>query len=91
MACRVGTRKVGGRCVKASTYEVVVGNIGTVYKGKAKRLALKDYTNYIGQSQSGGGKAAGEPVTLLADDDIIKEYLPQGRTYQEEVEAEYGL
>ena len=56
-------------------YEVIVGNIGTVYDGGSRRLADKNYAEYVQQSKSDYGRAAGESVTLMKDDDIAKEYV----------------
>lgn len=51
-------------------YEVVVGNIGTVHTG----LANKWCGEYKRQSDSGVGRAAGEPVTLFVDGEIKWEH-----------------
>jgi hypothetical protein len=91
MKCKAGTHKVGGRCVKSSTYEVVVGNIGTVYKGASKKQAWKDYEDYIKQSKSERGRASGEDVTILLDGEIFRTNTGKIPTYQEAEESEYGL
>ncbi len=54
-----------------SIYTVLVGNIGTVYDGPLLKQALEDYGEYKRQSISNYGRAAGEPVTLLKDGEII--------------------
>jgi len=50
-----------------SHYEVLVGNIGTVYSGPLFKQALQDYGEYKRQSMGGYGRASGEPVTLVKD------------------------
>lgn len=58
------------------TYEVIVGNIGTLnYTNKG--LAKLDYNIYVKESKSGKGNAANEPVTLMKDGEIIQEYIPE--------------
>lgn len=59
------------------TYEVIVGNIGTVYRGSDSHLAYIEYEEAVGASQSGYGRAAGEPVTLFEDGEVIKEHAPE--------------
>lgn len=61
-------------------YEVVVGNVGTVYRGRSIKKALKTFTDYVEASKSGApdghaGRASGEDVTLFRDDDIYKEHV----------------
>ena len=55
-------------------YEVVVGNIGTVYFGDDVDMAKGDFKFYVEESQHGTGKAAGESVTLLDDYEVVKKY-----------------
>jgi hypothetical protein len=55
-------------------YEVVVGNIGTVHHGNDRRTAEHVFAEYVSQSKAGYGRASGEPVTLLGDGEILKEY-----------------
>jgi len=45
-------------------YQVIVGNIGTVYDGNWAIMAKKVYKEYYEQSKDGYGRAAGESVTL---------------------------
>jgi hypothetical protein len=56
-------------------YEVIVGNIGTVYKGPSVVEARKMFDYYIEQSRGGYGRAAGESVTLLLNGEIRREYV----------------
>ena len=60
-----------------ANYEVIVGNIGKVYEGGFYQSALDEFKVYEGRSIAGDGKAAGEPVTLLKDGEIMREYAPQ--------------
>ncbi len=55
-------------------YEVVVGNIGSVYSGNDLEEATKHYAEYVGQSRLGYGRAANEGVTLLANGEIKREH-----------------
>ena len=54
-------------------YEVMVGNIGSVYKGTSLAQATDAYMEYEGQSRIGYGRAAYEPVTLFCDGEIVQE------------------
>ena len=54
-------------------YEVIVGNIGTVYRGENEELAENYYLDYIELAGSGVGRASGEPVTFFVDGEIKKE------------------
>jgi hypothetical protein len=62
-----------------SEYVVNVGNIGNV-ECKNKKEALEVFKDYVEQSKSGRGRAAGESVYVLEDGEPIKEYIG---TYQE--------
>ena len=55
-------------------YEVVVGNLGTVYAGPSQHFAMTAYRHYVGESMAHYGRAADEPVTLLADNEIVLEH-----------------
>ena len=59
-----------------SRYEVIVGNVGTVYDGPRRHEAMTQYAQYVSRSQAGDGRAADEPVTLLKDGEIIREHTP---------------
>jgi len=63
-----------------SWYQVVVGNIGTVYSGHSKSKAEKCFTEYIELSRLNYGSASAENVTLFIDNDIDQEY--DGSAYQ---------
>ena len=55
-------------------YQVIIGNIGTVYDGGQLRLALIAYGGYKRQSQSGVGRAGDESVVLMDNDEIKYHY-----------------
>jgi hypothetical protein len=57
-------------------YDVVVGNIGTVFSGANKREALLVYSSYLKDSKSGTGNAGHEDVTLFANSEPIREHQP---------------
>lgn len=57
-------------------YEVVVGNIGTVYSGHSKAKATLEYNGYVRDSKFGPGRASGESVTLFIDGEIGRDYQP---------------
>ena len=61
-----------------SNYQVIVGNIGTVHEGNNPATARGVYDEYKQQSQSGYGRAAGEPVTMFKDGEPHVEYSPPG-------------
>jgi hypothetical protein len=57
-----------------SNYEVVVGNIGTVYTGANKAVAQRCFKGYAGRSRLGVGRGAHENVTLFQNGEIVKEH-----------------
>lgn len=62
------TRKaVERRYAEKHDYEVVVGNIGSVYEGTDRLTALKTFRSYRQDSRKGYGRASGEEVTLFMD------------------------
>jgi hypothetical protein len=56
------------------TYEVIVGNIGTVYRGGSRLFALRRFNEYRRQSTTGRGRAGGEPITMFTDGEISAEH-----------------
>lgn len=60
--------------VLARRYEVIVGNVGRVYDGNDKEVAMHVYQEYVEISKAGVGRAGGEPVTLTLDGEIIHEH-----------------
>lgn len=64
-------------------YEVVVGNVGTVYRGADEKVANVAFDTYVDLSKSGHGRAAGEEVSFFEDGDLVKEFettLPHEHT-----------
>ena len=59
----------------ANVYEVIVGNIGTVYSGPNGFEAHTKFQVYAGQSKTGYGRASGEDVTIMRNGEPIKEYF----------------
>lgn len=57
-------------------YEVIVGNIGSVYSGGSHDYAMKHFRRYKDLSKSNEGRAAGEDVNLVIDGEIAEAYLP---------------
>lgn len=58
-------------------YEVIVGNIGTVYRGDDESEARRLFDVYVEQSRSGFGRAGGESVTVFQDGEIVLEHEGQ--------------
>ncbi len=56
-------------------YQVIVGNIGTVCDTDNRQEAYRDYNTYCGQSVIGVGRAAGETVTLILDNEPLIEHV----------------
>jgi hypothetical protein len=54
-------------------YDVIVGNVGTVYRGNSEKDARAIFRDYVGAAQTDRGRASGEAVTLMRDGDIIEE------------------
>lgn len=66
----------------SQSYEVVVGNIGTVLSTNDYEDARTCASVYIGQSKEQIGRASNESVTILrvtnGDVEIYYEYVPAG-------------
>lgn len=54
-----------------NTFEVVVGNVGTVYRGDDFGEAVGTYSEYRELSQIGYGSVSGESVALFEGGDIL--------------------
>jgi len=52
-------------------WEVIVSNVGCVYKGKDSDEASAIFEEYVAQSKTGLGRAGGESVALIEDGFII--------------------
>lgn len=55
-------------------FQVIVNNLGTVYDGASSVDANKIYKAYIQASKEPHGRASGESVIMLKDDEIMREY-----------------
>jgi hypothetical protein len=58
-----------------NTYQVIVGNIGTVYDGGDLKEAHKAFDEYEAQSENGYGRASGESVALFDGEEILREHF----------------
>jgi hypothetical protein len=56
-------------------YEVVCGNVGSVYAGHNKAQAIKAFNTYVESSKAECGRAGGEDVTLFQNGEIAREYI----------------
>jgi hypothetical protein len=59
-----------------ATYEVIVGNIGTVHSGNDQGVARTHYDEYVRQSLSGVGRAGNENVVMMVDGEPAEEFNP---------------
>ena len=55
-------------------YEVIVGNIGSVYAGLVRNEANRIFTLYVKQSRGKYGMAACEDVVLMRNGEPIRSY-----------------
>lgn len=55
-------------------FEVVAGNVGTVYLGSNGVIAHHVFDDYVAISDSGIGRAGGGPVTLFQRGEPIREH-----------------
>ena len=59
-----------------SQYEVIVGNIGSVYCGPSRKIAEREFAEYVEISKTGNShRASGEDVTMLCDGEIEDEFI----------------
>lgn len=70
----------------ANRYQVICGNIGTVYDGNDMIAANRDYGEYKRQSISGRGRAGGETVTLFDNDEIWREHIGEQDIAEQDTE-----
>jgi hypothetical protein len=69
-----------------ATYEVIVGNVGTVYHGESEADANKTFDEYSEiVKNSENWWSHGEPVTLIEDNEIVREVVPPGPEHGEPV------
>lgn len=65
-------------------FEVIVGNVGTVYHGDDIEKARTIAATYIELSRGDSGRAAGESVTTLRDGAVIAEYIGRNTLGQDD-------
>jgi hypothetical protein len=64
-------------------YQVVCGNIGTVYQGNNQDEALKTYYEYVGLSNRYYNMATGEDVVIFREDgSILFEHAGSNRRHE---------
>lgn len=56
-------------------FEVVVGNIGTVYTGHNRKQAIASYNTYVEKSVLNESRCGGESVYLLTNGEIEREHI----------------
>jgi len=56
-------------------YEVIVGNIGTVFRGTSRKQANKEFVAYRRLSLTTGFRGSGESVTLMHGETILREHF----------------
>ena len=64
-------------------WEVIVGNIGSVYAGNDEGNARRKFDSYVKDSVNDYGRAAGENVTLMRDNEIVSEHIGTIATKEE--------
>jgi hypothetical protein len=64
-----------------SKFQVIVGNIGTVYDGNNFTVASTTFNQYVKASKAQDGRASGESVVLMHNNKIRKEH--EGAANQE--------
>jgi hypothetical protein len=57
-------------------FQVIVGNVGTVYDGDNFMESRVTAKRYVEMSKAGEGRCADESVTLMEDGEIIAEHEP---------------
>ncbi len=72
-------------------YEIIVGNIGSVYRGADIKKARRTFNEYKRQSKSGFGRAGHETVTFLENDEPVKEFVCKCKDCQTLDERMYTL
>ena len=64
-------------------YEVIVGNIGTVYLGSSLMEANAAWGEYKRQAKANYGRAAGESVAFFENGELTREFIGSVDTEQE--------
>jgi hypothetical protein len=57
-------------------YLVIAGSIGTVHTGPSRERAEKEFVSYVRDSRRGYGRIANEPVFLMKNGELLREYDP---------------
>lgn len=70
-----------------TTYSVIVGNLGNVHEGFNARNARKAFASYVSDSKANYGRAAGENVTLMREDEPVKEYYSPAQEMREDLDG----
>lgn len=55
-------------------YQIIVGNIGTVYDGDSRIEAIQAYSEYRNQSRNNYGRASGENVSMFENGELKWEH-----------------
>ena len=58
-------------------HEIIVGNVGTVYRGNSHVEAENEFRECCAMVDKPYGRASGEQVTWMLDNDIHEEYEPE--------------
>ena len=69
--------------MSTKNYEVIVGNIGTVYLGSSLMEANAAWGEYKRQSKANYGRAAGESVAFFEDGELVRELISSVDNEQE--------
>jgi hypothetical protein len=66
-----------------SKYQIVVGNLGTVYSGNDISIAYADWRAYCDMVELPHGRSSGESVALFINDEIEQEFYPSNYNFEE--------
>ena len=58
-------------------FEVIVGNVGSIYYGNDSEIATERFDTYMDLSLNGYGRTAYETVTLMKDEEIIRTFIEE--------------
>jgi hypothetical protein len=62
---------------RENTWEVIVGNIGTVFNGTDGAEAMRTYGRWKELSLANYGRCGNEEVTLFKNSEVIFNHFPQ--------------
>jgi hypothetical protein len=65
-----------------SKYQIVVGNIGTVYDGNNWSHAYGDWRAYCDMVELPHGRSSGEAVALFIDGELEQQFIPTNYDFQ---------